>query len=221
MSWSDILYPDNPARWERVTRLHQELINCIELNFDTTNELIEALNTHCQCKLHSVKMNMNGTVQDNCNILLAAIKSIQDILQAIDAKLKSNLEPDLYRKLHDFQEPDATKMLILRNVSTVVSSLAGTVAMGFFIKLALSQVVGRVLSQTAMVLAKIGASVVGAMAGVLLGIGVDLILSAILGAIERDQLEAKIEELSELVGEFKPASKEYNKAIMKITCKLP
>uniref|UniRef100_A0A452H0Z0 Single-pass membrane protein with coiled-coil domains 3 n=1 Tax=Gopherus agassizii TaxID=38772 RepID=A0A452H0Z0_9SAUR len=221
MSWINILYPDNPARRERVVRLHQELINCIELNFDTTNELIEALNTHCQCKLHSVKMNMNGTVQENCEILLTAIKSIQDILQAIDAKLKSNLEPDLYRKLHDFQEPDATKMLILRKVSTVVSGFAGIVAMGFFIKLAFSQVVGRVLSQTAMVLAKIGASVIGAMAGMLLGVGVDLILSAILGAIERDQLQAKIEELSDLVGEFKPASKEYNKAIMKITCQLP
>ncbi|XP_030399324.1 single-pass membrane and coiled-coil domain-containing protein 3-like [Gopherus evgoodei] len=221
MSWINILYPDNPARRKTVVQLHQELIDCIELNFDTTNELIEALNTHCQCKLHSVKMNTKGTVQENCEILLTAIKSVQDILQAIDAKLKSNLEPDLYRKLHDFQEPDATKMLILRNVSTVVSGFAGIVAMGFFIKLAFSQVVGRVLSQTAMVLAKIGASVIGAMAGMLLGVGVDLILSAILGAIERDQLEAKIEELSELVGEFKPASKEYNKAIMKITCQLP
>ncbi|XP_044847181.1 single-pass membrane and coiled-coil domain-containing protein 3-like isoform X2 [Mauremys mutica] len=221
MSWSDILYPDNRVRRERVARLHQELINCIELNFDTTNELIEALNTHCQFKLHPVKMNMNGTIRENCDMLLAAIKSIQDILQAIDKRLKSNLEPDLYRKLHDFQEPDATKMRILRNVATVVSSLAGTVAMGFFIKLALSQVVVIVLSQTAMALSIIGASLIGAVAGMIVGVGIDLILSAILGAIERDQLEAKIQELSELVSEFKPASKEYNKAIMKILCKLP
>ncbi|XP_044846642.1 single-pass membrane and coiled-coil domain-containing protein 3-like [Mauremys mutica] len=221
MSWSDILYPDNPVRRERVARLHQELINCIELNFDTTNELIEALNTHCQFKLHRIKMNMNGTIRENCDILLAAIKSIQDILQAIDKRLKRELEPDLYRKLHDFQEPDATKMQILRNVATVVSGLAGTVAMGFFIKLALSQVVVIVLSQTAMVLSIIGASLIGAVAGMIVGVGIDLILSAILGAIERDQLEAKIQELSELVSEFKPASKEYNKAIMKIICKLP
>ncbi|XP_026517184.1 single-pass membrane and coiled-coil domain-containing protein 3-like [Terrapene carolina triunguis] len=221
MSWSDILYPDNPARREKVARLHQELINCIELNFDTTNELIGVLNTHCQFKLHPIKMNMNGTVQENCDILLAAIKSIQDMLQAIDARLKRELEPDLYRKLHDFQEPDAKKMQILRNVATVVSGLAGTVAMGIFIKLALSQVVSRVLTQTTMVLAKIGASVIGAVAGMILGVGVDLILSAILGAVERDQLEAKIQELNALVSEFKPASHEYNKTIIKISCMLP
>ncbi|XP_032639837.1 single-pass membrane and coiled-coil domain-containing protein 3-like isoform X2 [Chelonoidis abingdonii] len=202
MSWSDFLYPDNPMRQEKVTWLHQELINCIELNFDTTNELTEALNTHCQCKLHPVKMNMNGTVRENCDIFLTAIKSIQDILQAIDAKLKSNLEPDLYRKLHDFQEPDAVKTQILCNVATMVSGLAGTVAMRFFIKLVLSQVVGTVLNQTAMVLAKIGASVIGAVAGMILGVGVDLILSVTLGSIEKYQLEAKIEELSELVSEF-------------------
>ncbi|XP_065276365.1 single-pass membrane and coiled-coil domain-containing protein 3-like [Emys orbicularis] len=221
MSWSDILYPDNPARREKVVRLHQELIDCIELNFDTTNELIGVLNTHCQFKLHPIKMNRNGTVRENCDILLAAIKSIQDTLQAIDARLKSELEPDLYRKLHDFQEPDAKKMQILRNVATVVSGLAGTVAMGIFIKLALSQVVSRVLTQTTMVLAKIGASVIGAVAGMILGVGVDLILSAILGAVERDHLEAKIQELSALVSEFKPASREYNKTIIKISCTLP
>nr|XP_005315185.1 single-pass membrane and coiled-coil domain-containing protein 3-like [Chrysemys picta bellii]XP_042702058.1 single-pass membrane and coiled-coil domain-containing protein 3-like [Chrysemys picta bellii] len=221
MSWSDILYPDNPARREKVVRLHQELINCIELNFDTTNELMGVLNTHCQFKLHPIKMNRNGTVRENCDVLLAAMKSIQDMLQAIDARLKSELEPVLYRKLHDFQEPDAKKMQILRSVATAVSGLAGTVAMGIFIKLALSQVVSRVLTQTTMVLAKIGASVVGAMAGALLGVGVDLILSAILGAVERDQLEAKIQELEKLVSEFKPASHEYNKTIIKISCTLP
>nr|XP_048684829.1 single-pass membrane and coiled-coil domain-containing protein 3-like [Caretta caretta] len=220
MSWSDILYPGNPERRETVVRLHQELINCIELNFDTTNELIGALNEHCHCKLHPIKMNMKGTIRDNCNLLLSAIKSIQDILQAIDARLKSNLEPDLYRKLHDFQETDAKKMQILRSVATVVSGLTGTVAMGIFIKLALSQVVSRVLSQTTMILAKVGASVIGAVAGMLLGMGVDLILSAILGAIERDQLEEKIQELKALVSEFKPASKEYNKTILKTICML-
>ncbi|KAG6926137.1 single-pass membrane protein with coiled-coil domains 3, partial [Chelydra serpentina] len=221
MSWSDILYPDNPARREKVARLHQEVINCIELNFDTTNELIGALNEHCRCRLHPIKMNMNGTIRENCDKLLAAIKSIQDILQTIDARLKSNLEPDLYRKLHDFQEPDAKKMQILRSVATMVSGLTGTVAMGIFIKLALSQVVSIVLSQTTMILAKVGASVIGAVAGMLLGLGVDLVLSAILGAIERDRLETAIQELNALVSEFKPASKEYNKTIMKTICMLP
>ncbi|XP_065429704.1 single-pass membrane and coiled-coil domain-containing protein 3-like [Chrysemys picta bellii] len=221
MSWSDILYPGNPARRERVVRLHQELINCIELNFDATNDLIGVLKTHCQFKLHPIKMNKNGTVRENCDVLLAAIQSIQDTLQAINARLKSKLEPDLYQKLHDFQEPDAKKMQILRSVATAVSGLAGTVAMGIFIKLALSQVVSGVLTQTTMVLARISASVIGVVAGILLGVGVDLILSAILGAVERDRLEAKIQELEKLVSEFKPASKDYYKAIIKVTCMLP
>uniref|UniRef100_A0A8C3F8X8 Uncharacterized protein n=1 Tax=Chrysemys picta bellii TaxID=8478 RepID=A0A8C3F8X8_CHRPI len=204
MALSDILYPGNPARREKVVRLHQDLINCIELNFDATNELIGALNTHCQFKLHPIKMNRNGTVRENCDVLLAAIQSIQDTLQAIDARLKSELEPDLYRKLHDFQEPDAKKMQILRNVAKGVSFLGGIVAIRIFYNLA-SPVVSRVLSQMSTILARISASVIGLMAGALLGAGVDLILSAILGGIERDQLETVIRELQPLVDEFKPA----------------
>ncbi|TFJ96199.1 Single-pass membrane and coiled-coil domain-containing protein 3 [Platysternon megacephalum] len=220
MALSDILYPDNPARRERMVRLHQEMINCIELNFDATNELIGALNTHCQCKLDPIKMNMKGTIRENCDIFLAAIKSIQDKLQAIDERLKRELEPVLYQKLHDFEETDTTKMQILRNVVTGVSGFTGVVAIGIFIKLA-SPVVSRVLSQMSTLLVKISTSVIGAVAGMFLGVGVDLILSAILGAVERDQLEAKIRELNALVSEFKPASQKYYKTIIKISCKLP
>ncbi|XP_024076094.1 single-pass membrane and coiled-coil domain-containing protein 3-like [Terrapene carolina triunguis] len=185
MSWSDILYPDNQARWEKVVRLHHQLIDCVELNFDATKELIEVLNTHCQCELHPIKMNRNGTVWENCDVFLAAMKSIQDTLQAIDGRLKSELEPVLYRKLHDSQETDAKKMQILCSVATAVSVLAGTLATGIFVKLVLSKVVTRVLSQIMMIVVKVGASMIGAMAGVLLGGGVDLILSAILGTRER------------------------------------
>ncbi|XP_024079510.1 single-pass membrane and coiled-coil domain-containing protein 3-like [Terrapene carolina triunguis] len=221
MALSDALYPGNPARRNMVVRLHQELINCVELNFDATNELIGALNTHCQCKLQPIKMNKNGTIRENCDVFLAAIKSIQDIMQVIDGRLKSNVDPDLYRKLHDFQETDTTKMQILRSRVAGVSGLTGTVAMGIFIKLALSQVTTRVLSQTTMIVAKLGACVIGSVAGVLLGVGVDLILSTILGARERDQLEVAIRELKTLVNEYKPASKEYYKTAIKTSSMLP
>ncbi|TFJ96200.1 Oligomycin sensitivity conferral protein [Platysternon megacephalum] len=167
------------TRREEVVRLHQELIDCIELNFDATSELIGVLNTHLQCELHP-------TVRENCDIFLAAMKSIQDMQQAIDGRANwSKLEPDLYRKLHDFQETDATKMQILHSVATAVSGLTGTVAMGIFVKLALSKVVTRVQSQIMMIMVKVGASMIGAVAGMLLGVSVDLILSAFLGAVER------------------------------------
>ncbi|XP_075763142.1 single-pass membrane and coiled-coil domain-containing protein 3-like [Pelodiscus sinensis] len=216
MSWSDIFYPDNPRRRERVTRLHQELINCMELNFDATNDLIGALNTHCQCKLHPIHIQEKGTLQDNCNVLLAAIKAVQGELQDIDEQLKRKLEPHLYRKLHDFQEPESKKMQILRSVTTVVAGLTGTVAMGIFVKLALSEVGTIILSRLMTVVVKIGVSVGGAVAGILLGAGVDMIVSAILGAVERSQLEEAIEELEGIVKEFKPASKEYSKTIMRV-----
>nr|XP_023970234.1 single-pass membrane and coiled-coil domain-containing protein 3-like [Chrysemys picta bellii] len=221
MSWSDILYPGNPARWERMVLLHQQLIDCVELNFDAINELIVALNRHCHCKLQPIKMNRNGTVWENCDVLLAAIQSIQDILQAIDEKLKRELEPLLYQKLHNFQETDATKMQLLRSVAERVSGLAGTVAMGIFVKLALSEVTTTILSQIIKIMGKLGASVIGCAAGVLLGVSIDLILSAILGAVERDKLEEEIRELEKLVSKLKPASQEYYKTIIKVTCMLP
>lgn len=196
--------------------MHQELINCMELNFDATNDLIGALNTHCQCKLHPIHIQEKGTLQDNCNVLLAAIKAVQGELQDIDEQLKRKLEPHLYRKLHDFQEPESKKMQILRSVTTVVAGLTGTVAMGIFVKLALSEVGTIILSRLMTVVVKIGVSVGGAVAGILLGAGVDMIVSAILGAVERSQLEEAIEELEGIVKEFKPASKEYSKTIMRV-----
>ncbi|XP_074836698.1 single-pass membrane and coiled-coil domain-containing protein 3-like [Carettochelys insculpta] len=216
MSWSDILYPDNPARREKVVRLHQELLNSMELNFDATNELIGMLNKHWHCGLCPIKMKTSDTIQENCDLLLAAMTSIQGELKAIDEKLRSCLEPDLYRKLHDFQEMDQSKMKILRTATQVARGAIGITAAAIIIKVGLSALASRVLSNVMMIVARVGIILGGIVVSAILGVGIDLIISAILGAKERKDLEEKIRELQEIVDEFKPASKEYSKAIMKV-----
>uniref|UniRef100_A0A8C8RJ88 Uncharacterized protein n=1 Tax=Pelusios castaneus TaxID=367368 RepID=A0A8C8RJ88_9SAUR len=217
MALSDLLYPGNPGKREKVTRLQQELIDCMELTFEATNELIEILNTHLLYKLSPIKMNKEGTIQENCDIFTATTKSIQDVLQDIDKKLSRKLEPDLYRKLHDLHETDHVKMRIVRAAFSLGAGSAGILVSGFIIKLAISKVATSALSQIATIMAKIGASVAGAVIGAAVGLGLDLIISAVTGAIERDKLEAAIQELEPLVKEFKSASRMYYKTIISTT----
>ncbi|XP_067411462.1 single-pass membrane and coiled-coil domain-containing protein 3-like [Emydura macquarii macquarii] len=211
MSWSDLLYPGNPDRRAKVVRLHQELIDCIELNFDAANTLIDVLNTHWTCKLSPVKMNKQGTIKENTDVFLAAMKSIQGVLQDIDKALASKLEPALYRKLHNVQETDATKMKILAEVTI------GVVTAGIFFTLIYSNVTISACGQITALMAEVGISLFGGIvASALVGVGLNLILSAIIGATERSQLEAEIQKLEALVNEFKPASKEYYKTIIEV-----
>ncbi|XP_067401845.1 single-pass membrane and coiled-coil domain-containing protein 3-like [Emydura macquarii macquarii] len=214
MAFSDVFFPDNPKRREHVIRLHQELVDSIDSNFDVTNDLIGLLNTHLGGKITPIKMKENGTIKENCDILIETMNKIQEMLQGIDEKMKKNLEPSLYRKLHDVTESDTTKMKIIQSASNILADIVGSAAAGIIIKLVLKRVSLLALTNVVSIVAKIGASVFGLAAGVAIGVTVDMIFSAVLGAIEKKQLEESIQELEGHLNEFKPASKEYQKAIM-------
>uniref|UniRef100_A0A286XSG5 Single-pass membrane protein with coiled-coil domains 3 n=1 Tax=Cavia porcellus TaxID=10141 RepID=A0A286XSG5_CAVPO len=76
MAQSDFLYPDNPRRRQEVNRLHQQLLDCLSDSFHATNKLIGVLNVHLGCKLASIEMKRDGTIKENCDIIIHAVTNI-------------------------------------------------------------------------------------------------------------------------------------------------
>uniref|UniRef100_K7F027 Single-pass membrane protein with coiled-coil domains 3 n=1 Tax=Pelodiscus sinensis TaxID=13735 RepID=K7F027_PELSI len=217
MALSDLLYPDNPKRRQEVIRLHQELLDCMLVNFHATDELIALLNTHLGCTIAQIKMEKGGTIKENCDIMIRAMSEVQQEVWKIDKEMKEILEPMLYHKLYDIKEPEMEKIAIAHKVFSVVLGEATSIAGMVAVKLISSNIIIVAVNKLAALLAQIGASVLGGVGITILGLGIDMILQAILGAVERDQLLASVKSYEEHLAEFKMASEKYQQAITEVT----
>ncbi|KAL0151506.1 hypothetical protein M9458_053158 [Cirrhinus mrigala] len=217
MNWSDIFYPGNPERREKLIRRNQELLNLMENNFRATNQLTETLKKHLGWSFSPITLNEKATVKENCDVIIECIHKIQAEVEKIDMQLKKKLEPTLYEKLRN-ENLSVNDYQIFRNaVYNVcgVGSSASTVAVTWLIKN------GTILANITSGFAKFAT---GLAAGVALGVvfmGIDMIIGAILGSIERNELEKALKEYDEALKEFKPASVKYQDSIteIKIQCK--
>ncbi|XP_067284783.1 single-pass membrane and coiled-coil domain-containing protein 3-like [Pseudorasbora parva] len=97
--WSDLFYPGNPERRQRLTRKHQELLELMKNNFRATNQLIETLKKHVGLSFSPIAVNEKASVKENCEVIIARIREIQAEVEKIDTHLKEKLEPTLYKKL--------------------------------------------------------------------------------------------------------------------------
>lgn len=217
MAQSDFLYPENPKRREEVHHLHQQLLGCLSDSFRATNELIEVLNMHLGCRLASIEMNRNGTIKENCDTIIQAVMEIQKELQKVDEALKDKLEPTLYRKLQDIKERETEKIAIVQKVISVILGEATSAASAVAVKLVGSNVTTGIINKLVTVLAQIGASLLGSIGVAVLGLGIDMVFRAILGAVEKTQLQAAIKSYEKHLVEFKSASEKYHHAITEVT----
>ncbi|XP_049639661.1 single-pass membrane and coiled-coil domain-containing protein 3 [Suncus etruscus] len=217
MAQSDFLYPENPRRRQEVNRLHQQLLDCLSDSYHATNKLIGVLNTHLGCKLAFIEMKRNGTIKENCDLIIQAMMNIQKELQKVDEALKDKLEPTLYRKLQDIKERETEKIAIVQKVISVILGEATSAASAVAVKLIGSNVTTGIISKLVTVLAQIGASLLGSIGVAVLGLGIDLIFQAILGAVEKTQLEEAIKSYEKHLVEFKSASEKYQYAIAEVT----
>ncbi|CAK6443643.1 unnamed protein product [Pipistrellus nathusii] len=217
MAQSDFLYPENPRRREEVHHLHQQLLDCLSDSFRATNELIGVLNMHLGCGLASIEMNRNGTIKENCDTIIQAMMEIQKELQKVDEALKDKLEPTLYRKLQDVKERETEKIAIVQKVISVILGEATSAASAVAVKLVGSNVTTGIINKLVTVLAQIGASLLGSIGVAVLGLGIDMVFRAILGAVEKTQLQAAIKSYEKHLVEFKSASKKYHHTITEVT----
>lgn len=217
MAQSDFLYPENPKRRQEVNRLHQQLLDCLSDSFYATNKLIVVLNGHLGCRLASIEMQRDETIKENCDIIIHAVTKIQKELQKVDEALKDKLEPTLYRKLQDVKERETEKIATVQKVISVILGEATSAASAVAVKLVGSNITTGIINKLVTVLAQIGASLLGSIGVAVLGLGIDMIFRAILGAVEKTQLQTAIKSYEKHLVEFKSASEKYNKAITEVT----
>ncbi|XP_021044406.1 single-pass membrane and coiled-coil domain-containing protein 3-like [Mus pahari] len=217
MAQSDFLYPQNPRRRQQVNHLHQQLLDHLADSFQVTNKLTGVLNTHLGCRLAFIEMKSDGTIKENCDIIIQAMTKIQEELQKVDEALKDQLEPTLYRKLQDIKERETEKIAIVQKVISVILGEATSAASAVAVKLVGSNVTTGIISKLVSVLAHIGTSLLGSIGVAVLSLGLDMIIQAILGAVERTQLQAAIKSYETHLEEFKAASEKYHHAITEVT----
>ncbi|KAK9976714.1 hypothetical protein ABG768_021919 [Culter alburnus] len=214
--WSDLFYPDNPKRREELIRKSQEFKDLMKSNFYATNQLIDVMNEHLSCSFQHIKITEGSSLQDNCKVMIECIHKIQAEIEKIDKELKEKLEPTLYEKLLSLSLlPEDFKL-----VSKVVEGVCGVAT-------ALSPIVVGVLVRDGVILANITsmclAFTAGSFASLALGVvflGIDMIVEAILGSIERDNLEKALKEYDDALSEFKPASEKYQDKITFVRIKI-
>ncbi|KAK9976708.1 hypothetical protein ABG768_021913 [Culter alburnus] len=216
--WSDIFYPHNPKRREQLIRKSQQFQDLMEGNFEATNQLIDVMNKHLNCSFQHITLNESATLRDNCNVMIECMHKIQAVVEKIDKKLKEKLEPTLYEKLKVLNlslPPEEFKDISIA-IKTVcgVEGLTATAVVSILIR------TGDILANITSKFVKIGAGTLACVGLAVVFIGIDMIVEAILGSIERDNLEKALKEYDDALTEFKPASLEYQRNIMKVQVKI-
>ena len=215
MSWGDIFYPGNPGRRDEVVRLSTKLHTLMEFNFEATNDLIDLLNKDVKpsSTITKIYVDNTGTVKANCQTLLNKMDEVMRVVETVDQDLAKKLEPEAYRKLKTPEMKFSERIALAKKAVSAGLSVTATVA-GVVLVGAIKS--GLILTK---IVAAIGVIKSCAVATLVLGVltlGIDMIASAIIGAIERNKLEAAIDELETAVNTFDPASKEYTKTVTRV-----
>lgn len=208
MSLSDLLYPGNPERREKVIRKSQELIALIRNNFEATNCLTEIVNKHLDSSFSPITLDEKATVKENCDVMIGRVNQIQAKVEEVDEKLKKKLEPTLYESLQKMSLQGFSNMsAVAKRAVSLVCQISAAVLVTYLMKNI------QILTNITSTCCKVA---VGLCATIAIGLLVDLIVSAIWGHIERGKLEAALAEYDKTLAEFRPASIEYEKAIYKV-----
>ncbi|KAK9959345.1 hypothetical protein ABG768_009474 [Culter alburnus] len=216
MSWSDIFFPGNPEKRERLVRKSQEIQELMKNNFRATNQLIEALKEHLDLSFRPIKLNEKATVKENCDVIIERIHEIQAEVQKIDEKLKAKLEPTLYEKLKNMSLSARDYHRVSGYIRPVcgVGGSAAVLAVGWLIKNE------RILTNMRLTFGLIKTTALATVVVGLLFVGIDIIMSVILGAMERDELERALKEYDEVLEEFRPVSEKYQDSITHVRVRL-
>nr|XP_055062678.1 single-pass membrane and coiled-coil domain-containing protein 3-like [Misgurnus anguillicaudatus] len=220
MNWSEIFYPGNPERKEKLIRKSQQFIDLMEDNFTATNDLVELLNEFVGLSLKPVILNEKNTLRENCDVLIKCIREIQAELQKFDKELKEKLDPAVYEKVKniDLALEFNLNMPEYAKVAEVVFGVAGCVSSGVsgcVAAVVVCWLIKResVLEKTSFQFDQMGSMIISALPTGVVFSGIGIIFGAIMGRFERDKLEKALKEYDEALDNFKPASKQYQYSI--------
>ncbi|XP_048010478.1 single-pass membrane and coiled-coil domain-containing protein 3-like [Megalobrama amblycephala] len=214
--WSDLFYPDNPKRREELIRKSQEIKDLMQSNFYATNQLIDVMNEHLSCSFQHIELDKAASLQENCDVMTECMHKIQAVVEKIDTEMKEKLDPALYEKLQNLSLSTTDFQLI----SKALKAVCGFATEGSTALVTLLINKGVILAKITSTFVKIGALTLASVALGVVFMGVDMIVEAILGSVERRQLEEALKEYEEALNEFKPASLEYQRNITYVQVKI-
>ncbi|XP_043923867.1 single-pass membrane and coiled-coil domain-containing protein 3-like [Protopterus annectens] len=217
MACRDLLFPSNEKKRNQTIRLHQDIVSCVERNFDTTNKVSEICNKYLHTNFYPIKVKEADTLEESCKVLKMQIHRIQQHLSKIDNELKNALEPDLYELFRDVsvsvsekQEVISKRMKKRRQIVTVSYVVVASI---------LWPVLSVVLHQTIESICKIMACCIGVLPVIFLGV-IALIINYFIGKKESEALDEAIKEYQKVLSDLKPATERYQFAVMKACIKL-
>lgn len=213
MSLSDLFYPGNPEKREKIIRRSQELIDLMKSNFEATNSLTEMVNKHLHSSFSPITLDEKATVKENCDVMIERVNQILAKVKEVDEELKKKLEPTLYESLQhislqSFNNIPAADKTAIKSVCQFPAAV--------LVKSLMKNM--RSLTGIIFIFACISTGVVGSiLMGLVVGFVItDVVVSGILGYIEQCKLDKALEEYEEALSEFRPASKNYEKAIYEV-----
>lgn len=194
MGWlSDLLYPDNPKRRAKVQEYVIKIKSSLETMTYDVNDVVDEINKVLKEKINKVEhYEDEDNLSDFFNKLIRKLGEIQSIA---DDKIDNDISIDtkVYREVRDSIKGgrlDDTDKLVDR-LSKASTSLSAFIV-------ALTSVTARILAKTVFsASSRLVAALGGTIGGVALGLLVEVITEAIMGAIERKELEDKIKELED------------------------
>ena len=215
MSWSDIFFPGNEKRRMEVVRMCTRISTYMEMDFDATNHLSDMINEHMEPvpKLQHIQVDYDVDVDTNASKLIKQMEKIQKIIEEVDKELAEKLEPEAYRKLMDEFTPYKEKLSIAKKAISGGLATVGTVA-GIYVATKIYS--GAILTSLTRVTGRLIGSAIGTIAVGVLTMGLDMIAGAIVGAVEKNKLEAAIDELEVAEKNFVPASQDYYRTIIQV-----
>jgi hypothetical protein len=184
-------------------------------NFSGLNDLINYLNANIKLStpLQRIYIDYDATIKFNADRFVSRVREVQNLVDDIDGKLAKMLDPDIYRKIKSTDISFMNKIEMANKIVHATVSVLATVA-GVAVIAAISS--GLILGAA---VAAIGVIATGAVAGIVVGVlflGIDMIAGAIIGAIERDKLNEAIKEIDYVLDNFEPASKKFQKQILRV-----
>ncbi|XP_043923864.1 single-pass membrane and coiled-coil domain-containing protein 3-like [Protopterus annectens] len=216
MALSDLMFRDNERKRTHAIRLHQEIVLCIERNFNTTNKVSDICNMYLKTRFRHIEMKASDNLEENCDILKRQLSSIQKCFTEMDQHLRDTLEPDVYNLVCDVSVSVSEKQ---HKLSKYMKKLEGISTYSVIVAGILFPTLGFILCNTVACVTKLTACLIGGLP-VLAVFGVALVISYFSGKKQSEALDEAINEYEKVKSDLKPNTDRYQFEVMKACIKL-
>lgn len=207
MSWADIFYPGNSEMKTRLAQLCGQLNTLLDSCFTAVNHLIDCVEEYLPGqKFEKITMQVSASLRDNCNLIIGRVNEIKNYLEKKEYEVEKLMGTELFNQLMNLDTKFQEKIDIAKKALIGIEGISLTVG---GVALVAAIAAGKMLTKVVARLGVIATSTLATIGLAVFGLAIDMIVSAILGAVEKAELEKAVEEYANAVEAFKPAADEF------------